>query len=69
MKPYFVGHWFLWSDGELRHKQYECNDLESARARFDQCVEQSNSTKVVIRRRSGNKRNQSTAIQAWSAPI
>ncbi len=68
MKPYFVGHWFLWSDGDLRHKQYECDDLESARARFDQCVEQSNSTKVVIRRR-GNKRNQSTAIQAWSAPL
>lgn len=65
--PYFVDHWFLWSNGELHSKKYDCADYKEALDRFDKCSAYPGTTRVVLRKR-GLKRGSSSAMKVHENP-
>ncbi|MDO5862114.1 MAG: hypothetical protein Q4Q58_04905 [Thermoplasmata archaeon] len=66
--PYYVDHWFTWSNGELRKKRYDYEDYKEALRRFDSCAAQTGTTRVVLRKR-GQKPGTSTALTVYTPRV
>lgn len=67
-EPYLVEHSFLWSDGKLRIRRYDCASYDEADSRMAKCVRESTTTRVVIKKRSSVGRHSSTIKVATKAP-
>lgn len=61
---YFVDHYRLWSNGDLQHRRYDCDSLESAQDRMDSCIWQSDTTLVRLCRRGIGRR--SSTLRVWN---
>lgn len=60
--PYFVDHWYLWSDGEVRRRHYDYATLEEAQDRMHALKDYPGTTRIVLCKR-GIRRNQPSTLK------
>lgn len=60
--PYFVDHWYLWSNGEIRCKRYDYATLEEAQERLSSLRDFPGTTRITLCKR-GIRRNQSSTLK------
>jgi len=62
--PFFVDQWYLWSNGELRTRRFNCTTLDEANGRMAMLQNERSTTRVRISKR-GIKRSNPTTVKVW----